>query len=74
VAQRRGADGAGGVDVEVREAFEAGELGVVDAPGAAPVGAVVDLGGQDLGEVSQVGLVFSGGDLREAGGFGADGR
>jgi hypothetical protein len=43
VAQGRGADGGNGVDVEVGEAFEAGELGFVDAPGAAPVGAVVDL-------------------------------
>ena len=74
MAQRRGADGGDGVDVEVREAFEAGELGVVYAPGAAPVGAVVDLGGQDLGEVSQVGLAFAGGDLRQAGRFGPDGR
>jgi hypothetical protein len=45
VAESRGADGGDDIDVEVRKAFEAGELGVVDAPGAAPVGAVVDLGG-----------------------------
>jgi hypothetical protein len=31
------------------QVFEAGERGFVDAPCAAPVGAVVDLGGQDLG-------------------------
>jgi len=73
VAQRRGPDGGDGVDVEVDEAFEAGELGLVDAPGTAPVGAVVDLSGQDLGQEPQVGLAFPGGDLREAGGFGADG-
>ena len=62
-----------GVEVEVRESFEPGELGFVDAAGAAPFGAVVDLGGQHLGEEREVGLPFPEGDLGQAGGFGADG-
>src|ERR1700751_5457630 len=41
--------------------------------GAAPGGAVVELGGQDLGEVGQVGGVFPGGDLGQPGGLVADG-
>ena len=53
--------------------FQSRELGVVDAPGAAPFGAVVDLGGQDLGEVTQVGLAFPVGDLGEADRLGAHG-
>jgi hypothetical protein len=73
VAQRRGADSGDGVDVEVGQAFEAGKLGLVDGPGAAPVTAVVDLRRQDLGEELQVGLVFAGGDLGQPGRFGADG-
>jgi hypothetical protein len=39
------------VGVEVGEALEAGEAGFADAAGAAPAGAVVGLGGQDLGAV-----------------------
>ena len=62
-----------GVDVEVREPFQPRELGVVDAPGAAAFGAVVDLGGEDFGEVAQVGVAFPVGDLGQAGRFGADG-
>ena len=62
-----------GVDVEVGEPFQARELGLVDAAGAAAFGAVVDLGGEDLGEEPQVGLAFPDGDLGQAGGFGADG-
>ena len=74
VAQGGGCDAGDGVDVELRQPFQPRELGVVDAPGAASFGAVVDLGGQDLGEVAQVGLAFPVGDLGQAGGFGADGR
>ena len=62
-----------GVDVEVRQSFEPRELGVVDASGAASFGAVVDLGGQDFGEVAQVGVAFPVGDLGEADRFGAHG-
>ena len=68
-----GCSGGDGVDVEVRQSFRAGEVGVVDASGAASGGAVVDLGGQDFGEVAEVGVAVADGDLREAGGFGADG-
>ena len=35
--------------------------------------AVVDLGGEDLGEVAEVGASFPDGDLGQSGGFGADG-
>ena len=63
-----------GVDAEVREPLEPRELGVVDPAGAASFGAVIDLGGEDLGEVGQVSLAFPGGDLGQASGFGADGR
>ena len=34
-----------------------------DAPGPASFGAFVDLSGQDLGEMGQVGLVLADGDL-----------
>src|SRR6516162_3952800 len=47
---------------------------VGDAAGPAPGGAVIQLGGQDFGEVGQVGLVFPGGDLGQAGGLVADGE
>ena len=68
-----GCDGGDGVEVEVGEPFEARELGFGDAAGPAPFAAVVDLGGEDLGEERQVGLAFAGGDLGQPGGFGADG-
>ena len=51
----------------------AGEPGFVDAPDAAAFAAVVDLGGEDLGEEPQVGLAFPHRDLGEPGGLGADG-
>ena len=53
--------------------LEAGESGVGDAAGAAAGGAVIQLSGQDLGEVAQVGGVVAGGDLGQPGGLGADG-
>ena len=62
-----------GVGVEVGQPLEAREAGFGDAAGAAPGGAVVELGGQDLGEVGQVGGVFPGGDLGQPGGLVADG-
>ena len=71
LAEQGGRDTGDGVDVEVRQAFEPRELGVVDAPGAASFGAVVDLGGQDFGEVAQVGVAFPVGDLGQADRFGA---
>src|SRR3954464_6970490 len=46
LAEGGGLDSRDGVDVEVGEAFEPWELGVVDAPGAAAFAAVVDLGGE----------------------------
>ena len=53
--------------------FQPRELGFVDASGAAAFGAVVDLGGEDFGEVAEVGVAFPVGDLGQAGRFGADG-
>ena len=74
LAEGSGLDGRDGVDVEVGESFQARELGVVDASGAASFGAVIDLGSQDFGEVAQVGLPFPCRDLGQPRGFGADGR
>ena len=51
-----GGDAGDGVGVEVGQPLDAGETGFGDAAGPAAFGAVVDLGGQDLGEVGQVGL------------------
>ncbi len=73
LAEGGGLDGGDGVDVELREPFQAGELRVVDPAGAASFGAVVDLGGEHFGEEAEVGLSFPGGDLGQAGGFGTDG-
>ncbi|VBA47311.1 hypothetical protein LAUMK13_05789 [Mycobacterium innocens] len=61
------------VGVELGESFEARELRFADAPGAAPVAAVVDFGGEDFGQETQMGLAFPHGDLGESGGFVADG-
>jgi len=71
VSQDGGCDAWDGVDVEVCQPFQSRELGVVDAAGTAPFGAVVDLGGEDLGGVAQVGLAFPVGDLGQADRFGA---
>jgi len=68
-----GSQGGNRVSVEVGQPFEAREAGFGDAAGAAPGGAVGELGGQDLGEVGQVGGVFPGGDLGQPGGLVADG-
>ena len=68
-----GGDGRDGAGVEVREPFEAREAGFGDAAGAAAAGAVVEFGGQDLGEVGQVAVAFPDGDLGEPGGLVADG-
>jgi hypothetical protein len=73
VSQDRGCDRGDGVDVEVRQPFQPGELRVVDAPSAAPLGAVVDFGGQHFGEVAQMGVAFPPSDLGQAGRFGANG-
>jgi hypothetical protein len=69
----RGSDGGDGVGVEVGEALEARELRLGDAAGAAAAGAVVEFGGEDFGEVGQVGASFPGGDLGQPGSFGPDG-
>jgi hypothetical protein len=45
----------GGVEVEIGQAFQAGEAGLVDAPGAAPLGPVVQLDAQHLGEDPEIG-------------------
>src|SRR5262249_14852112 len=66
-------DGRVGVGAEVGQPFDAREAGFGDAAGAAAGGAVIQLGGEDFGEVGQVGGVFPGGDLGEAGGLVADG-
>ena len=58
---------------EVSQPLDAGEAGFGDAAGAAAAGPVVDFGGQDLGEVAQVGVAFADGGLGEPGGVGADG-
>jgi hypothetical protein len=68
-----GADGGDGVGVEVGEPLEAGEPGFGDPAGAATAVPVVELGGENLGEVAEVGVPFPGGDVGEAGGFGSDG-
>ena len=73
VCELAGGDGGDGVGVEVGQPLEAREPGFGDAPGAAPDGAVVELGGQDFGEVGQVGGAFPGGDLGQPGGLVADG-
>jgi len=62
-----------GGQVEVGEALEAGELGFGHAADPASLEPVVDLGGEDFGEVSQVGAAFPDRDLREPDGLGADG-
>ncbi len=72
-AQEGGGDGGDGAGGEVGQPLDAWEPGLGDAAGAAAVGAVVELGGQDLGEVGQVGGVVAGGDLGQPGGLGADG-
>jgi hypothetical protein len=51
---------------EVGQPFDAGGTGFGDAAGAAAAGAVVDLGGQQLGEVGQ-GVAFADGGLGEPG-------
>jgi hypothetical protein len=68
-----GGDGGHGVGVEVREPLEPREARFGDAAGAAAAGTVVELGGQDLGEIGQVGVAFPDGDLGEPGGLVADG-
>jgi hypothetical protein len=69
-----GRDAGDGVGVEVGQPLEAGELRFGDAAGLAAAGAVVGLGGQDLGEVAQVRLPFPDRDLGEPGSISADGR
>ena len=71
--QLPGGQGGDRVGVEVGQPFEAREAGFGDAAGAAPGGAVIQLGGQDFGEVGQVGGVVPGGDLGQPGGLVADG-
>jgi hypothetical protein len=73
VRQRGGGDG-GGVEFEVGQPLEAGELRFGDAAGPSPFLAVVDLGGEDFAEVAQVGAAFADGDLGQADRFVADGR
>ncbi len=72
LAEGGGGDRGDGVDVELREPLEPGELGVGDAAGPAAFGAVVDLGGEDLSEVTEVGLPLPQRDVGQPGSFGAD--
>jgi hypothetical protein len=58
----------------VLKPLEARETRFADAAGAAPARPVVGLGGEDLGEISQVGLALPDRDLRHPGSVGADGR
>jgi hypothetical protein len=67
-----GVDGRGGAQVEVGEAFDAGEASFGDAPLAAPFGALVDLGGEHLGQERHVAHLGALGDLGQAVGVGAD--
>src|SRR6478736_1001802 len=53
--------------------FSLGNLASLMRRGAAPFGAVVDLGGQDLGQVPQVGVAFPVGELGQADRFGTHG-
>jgi hypothetical protein len=69
-----GRDAGDGVGVEVSQPLDAGETRFGDAAGPAAACAVVDLCGQDLGQVGQVGLPFADGDLGQPGSVGADGR
>ncbi len=55
---RGGFDGGGSVEVEIGEAFDARELGFVDAAGSAAFGAGVDFGFEDLGEEPEVGRAW----------------
>jgi hypothetical protein len=73
LAKVAGPIGRDGVDVEVREAFDPGELGFVDPSDPAPFAAVIDLSGQDLGEEPQVGMTFPHCDLGQPGRLGPDG-
>ena len=66
-------DGRDGVGAEVSKPFDAREMGLGDAAGAAPGRAVIQLGGQDFGEVGQVDGVVPGGELGQPGGLVADG-
>jgi hypothetical protein len=52
----RGGDGGHGASAELGEPLDAREARFGDAPGAGAAGAVVDLGGEDLGEERQVGV------------------
>jgi hypothetical protein len=69
-----GRDTGDGVGVEVGQPLDAREAGFGDAAGAAAAQAVVGLGGEELGEVGQVGLAFPDRGLGEPGGLLADGR
>ena len=62
-----------GTAVRAKAALEAGDLGFGHAADPASLEPVVDLGGEDFGEVSQVGAAFPDRDLREPDGLGADG-
>ena len=68
-----GGDRGDGAQVEVGESFQARELGFGHAPDPAPLEPVIDLGGEDFGEVAQVGAAFPDGDLGQPDGLGADG-
>jgi hypothetical protein len=60
--------------VEVFQPLGTRESRLEQPPGAAPVGALVDLGGQYLGQEGAVGEPFAGGVVGDPGGLGGDGR
>jgi hypothetical protein len=71
---RRRGDVGGGGQIEVCEALEAGEAGFADAPGPAPFGSGIDLGGEDLGQAGEVGRPGPRRRVRQTGGVGAHDR
>ena len=70
--QLSGLNGGHDVNVEFRKSFHPKEFGFSDAAGAAPLGAVVDFGGQQLGQKHQIGLTLPDRDHGQPTSFGAD--
>jgi len=68
----RGTPGAT-VQPGVFQPLHAGEPGLVQPAGAAAVGALIDLGGQHLGQERAVGAALVGGVIGDLGGLGGDG-
>jgi hypothetical protein len=75
VVERSDGDGwdAGGGGVELVQPLGSWELGLEQAAGLAAGGALVDLGGQHLGQECPVGQALAGGVVGDAGVLGGDG-